>query len=331
MDTSIADDISHQDINDSLLDKNSSICDTENSSYESQEDEVDHIPAKDEKWSIRSSAPETICALYGAATVDGKTAYFSRHYNIYSYSLSKDKWSQLKPSNYQNFSLAVLDKSVITIGGISRELKRTKNLYSLSKGRWRACYSPMPNHRVCAAALPTPTHLVVAGGRNKQELDSIDVMDRSTGQWHSVPQSLPEQMGHPQIIICNESLYICKYLSIYSTPISDLVNSILNAEEFSFSWKKCKELPSHMGGANLVPLMGKIIGLGGHDSNDRATRDICCYDATSESWTITDSMPTPCGDVLSALLPDNILVIVGGWSEVQFYDITNVARLSIFD
>lgn len=324
--TSLIEDQSLLDTSDNLLDQTNA-SDTDSTSQKSLQSDIDHTPSEDEKWSTRSPAPETMCALYGTVAVHGNTAYLSRYYNIFSYSLSKDKWCQLKPSTYQNFSLAVLEDSIVTIGGISREGKRTKNLYRQSKGRWRVCYSPMPDHRVCAASLATPTHLVVVGGRNRQELDSADIMEIATSQWHSLAQCLPDRMGHPQITLCNDSLYIGKDTSIYSTSLAHLIDASLKSE--IPKWENVKELPSHMGGASLVAMNGRIIALGGHDCNDKPAEDICSFHEEDESWTTIDSLPMPKRDVLTALLPGNLLLIVGGWSEAQFYDTTNIARLSI--
>lgn len=288
----------------------------------------DHTPSEDEKWSVRSPAPETMGSLYGAAVVRGKTVYFSRHYNIYSYKLSQDKWSKLMPSDYQNFSLVVLNDRLTTIGGITRDLQRTKALFSVSKGKWKELYSPAPTHRVCAAALTTSTHLMVAGGRNKSELQSIEVMDIATGQWFSAPSGLPESMGHPQMVLCNGHLYICSHQSIYSMPMDSLLKSCLEESESGNFWKKKMDLPLCMGGASLVTLEEEVVAIGGHDANDNATRDICLYDKESDSWKVVEEMPTPRGDVLTASLPGNLVVIVGGWSELQFYARTDIARLN---
>ena len=269
-------------------------------------------------------------SLYGAAIVHGNTAYFSKHYNIYSYKLSQDKWSKLKSCTHQSFSLIVIDDRVTTIGGITRELKRKKDLFSLSNGNWKIFYPPMLTHRVCAAAFTTPTHLVVAGGRNKTELQSIEVMDRATKEWCLASCGLPESMGHPQMALQDGHLYLCNYQTTYATPVKDLLQSCI--EEYgnlSSVWKKLPDLPSHMGGASLVTIEKKIVAVGGHGTNNRATGDICYYDCKSDLWKVVAEMPTPRGDVMATQLPGNLLLIVGGWSELQFYDITDVARLNL--
>jgi len=316
------------DTTDATLENTSSICDSGDISETSLPDDIDHTPSEDEKWSARSPAPENLCTLYGTAVVHDDTAYLSRHYDVYSYSLIKDKWSQLKSSSYQNFSMVVLGDSIITVGGISREMRRTKNLYGFSKGRWRVRHSPMPHHRVCAAALATATHLIVAGGRDKQELDDIDVMDRSTSEWNSLLHSLPEKMGHPQMVLSSDILYISKETSFYSTPVTDLIDSAQNAKSSSFTWKRGRELPSHMAGGSLVCSKTNLLLVGGHDENDVATGDVIRYDRDGEMWTMADSFPAPCGGALVAMLPGNLLLIVGGWSGAQFYNTTHVARLN---
>ena len=269
-------------------------------------------------------------ALYGKAVVHGKIAYFSRHFNIYSYKLTRNTWSTLKPSKHQSFSLVVLDDHVTTIGGISRDLQRTKALFSLSNGNWKKRGHPMPTYRVCAAAITTPTHLLVAGGRFKSELQSIDIMDRASNQWSTATFGLPLSIGDPQLAMCSGQLYLCNYRSMYSTSMERLVKNCANDyESLSSTWKKLSHLPLHMGGASLAALDDKVVAVGGHGNNNISTGDICSYDEKSDSWTLVSKMPIPRGDVLTAPQPGNALLIVGGWSGLQFYDNTDLARINL--
>ena len=64
-------------------------------------------------WRRATPAPEV---MYEAAVVHGNTAYFSQDYNVYSYTLFQDKWTKLRPCDYEDFSMAVVN-NILTIGG----------------------------------------------------------------------------------------------------------------------------------------------------------------------------------------------------------------------
>ena len=117
-------------------------------------------------WRRGTPAPEW---MSGAAVVHGNTAYFSQLNRVYSYTLSQDKWTQLKRCKYERFSMAVVNNQLTTIGGRQHGDDTTTNsLLCLSRSssemKWEELLPPMPTPRIWSAAVTTPTHLIVAGG-----------------------------------------------------------------------------------------------------------------------------------------------------------------------
>ena len=283
-------------------------------------------------WTKGEPAPEAMGALTGVAIVHENTAYFSRYYSIYTYQLSDNKWSKLVSSQYQSFALAVIDNRLTTMGGINKDKKRTNNLFSLigsrSGKKWKVFYPSMPTPRVGAVAIVTPTHLIVAGGRNRAELRTIEVMDRRTFQWIST-NTLPEPIGYPQLTLCNGGyLNICKHQVLYSCSVEDFLHSCqqpTTAANADSLWTKLAPVPIYTG-FSLISLGARILAIGGQDKVDNSQGTIYCYDRATDTWSVIGEIPTPRVDALTAVLPGNELVVVGGWSEVGIYNITEIGK-----
>lgn len=258
------------------------------------------------------------------------TVYVARHFDIYSYHVAKDEWDKLLASEYQSFSMVVIENRLTTIGGISRDQTRTNCLFSLvgrSNKEWEELYPPIPTHRVCAAALTTPTHLIVAGGRDRTELCTIEVMSRENYQW-SQAANLPEPMGSLQMVLCLGQLYICMQQVFYSYSLEKLLRSCYEAPDTSNGngWTKLTDIPTYSGHC-LSCLSDELLVVGGCSTDDKETAAIHGYDQDTATWLAKGEMPTARIDALTtsvALGAEELVVVVGGWSNSDSYNITEI-------
>ena len=255
------------------------------------------------------------------------TVYVSRHFNIYSYLVTTDEWEQLPASAYQSFSMAVLENRLTTIGGISRDQKRTNCLYSLVRNRstkeWEELYPPLPTHRICAATLTTPTHLIVAGGRDRGELCTIEVMSKENYQWLQAV-NLPEPMGTLQMVLCAGQVYICMQQALYSQSLEKLLQSCYEEPEASngSDWTKLTDIPTYSGHC-LSCVSDQVLVLGGCNDDDKKTAAIHQYEHETSTWRGKGEMPTARIDALVipvAMDDEESVVVVGGWSNSDSYD-----------
>lgn len=286
------------------------------------------------KWQAGKPSPETLGSLYGAAIFHKDTVYVSRHFNIYSYHVTKDEWDQLPPSAYQSFSMAVLENQLTTIGGITRDQKRTNCLYSLVKNRsakvWEELYPPIPTHRICAATLTTPTHLIVAGGRDRGELRTIEVMSKENYQWLQAV-SLPEPMGNLQMVLCAGEIYVCMQQAFYSQSLEKLLQSCYEAPSASngSDWTKLTYTPTYSGHC-LSCVGNQVVLVGGCNDSDKETAAIHQYNPKTSTWGGNGEMPTARIDALVAAVTldgEESVVVMGGWSNTDTYDITEIGTL----
>ena len=262
-------------------------------------------------WRQGQPAPEGMESLGGAAVVHGSTAYFSRRYFVYSYTVPDNKWTKLPQCKCRDFGMAVLNDALTTIGG--RPLlgglgSEVNTLLSLSGSSWEEVLPPMPTKRACPAAVRTPTHLVVAGGRG---IATVQVLNTETLQW-STASSLPEAVNFPQMTTCGGCLYLADGINnAYSCSVEDLLKST-NSSDGGSVWTRLASIPVEED-STLATLRGHVLAIGGIDDDYDQTGAIHCYDVATNSWSVIGEIPTPRCRVLTAVLPSNELVVVGGF------------------
>ena len=285
-------------------------------------------------WRQGRIAPEVMSAFSGAAAVHGNTAYFSRGYNVYSYTLASDEWTKLPPCEYEDSGLAVVKKKVTTIGGLS-DGRTINNLVSWHEGwfrwgtGWRGLLPPMPTARVRPATVTTPTHLIVSAGMtqlNGYGLPTIEILDTNTNQWSSASSS-PKALRYPHMSLCGEHLYLSENNKIFACSVEELLKSCkpasTNRSDGGSVWTKLADIPVHYW-TSVTTLRGQVLAIGGR--NRTQTGAIHQYSRNTNSWSFVGEMPTPRADPLVAVLPSNELIAVGGKDGAGRYcNITEIA------
>ena len=296
--------------------------------FDKQEVEVlKEVSAEEVKlvWRQGSPAPVTMSSYFGSVVTRNNTAYFSEGYSaIYSYTTLQNKWTELKRCKYGYFCIVVVDDKLTTIGGIRAGVP-TNTLLCLtgscsSEMKWEELLPPMPTKRVTAAAVTTPTHLLVAGGGTSvgSGLSVVEVLSLNTLQWTSA-NNLPLAMKHPNITLCREHLYISEHDEIFSCSLEHLLTSTKSAttssNDGSSVWTQLPNIPVPYW-ASLATLRGHVLAVGGSDNlllmSGTPTGAIHVYNRSNNSWSMIGEMPTPRCITLVAVLASNELVAVGG-------------------
>jgi hypothetical protein len=142
-------------------------------------------------------------------------------------------------------------------------------------------------------------------------LATVEVLNTETLQW-SIASSLPETAKVPKIMTRGGCLYLSDYNNnVFSCSVEDLLKS----SEGGSVWTKLASVPTQPR-SSLATLRGHVLAFGGADGviGNNPTGSIHCYDVTADSWNVIGEMPTPRSYVLTAVLPSNELVVVGGES-----------------
>ena len=243
----------------------------------------------------------------------GSTAYFSARYNVYKYRVPGNNWTKLPQCKYRFFSMAIVNYTLTTIGGRVRGGGNTNTLLSLSGSSWEEVLPPMPTKREFPAIASTPTRLVVAGGTRslvRENMTTVEVLNTETLQWSTV-SSLPQKAFSHQMTTCDGCIYLASSNSkVFSCSMEDLLKSTNSSDGV---WTRLASIPTSEW-SSLTALSGRVLAIGGEDGRFSANPigDIYCYDMASNSWSVIGEIPTPIVEALTAILPSNELVVVGG-------------------
>ena len=271
-------------------------------------------------WRRGTPAPEWVT---DAAVVHGNTAYFSQRHSVYEYTLSQDKWTQLQQCGYIYFSMAVVNNQLTTIGG-QRGGTATNLLLCLSRSssemKWEELLPPMPTSRAWSAAVTTPTHLIVAGGKTGlfgDALSVVETLDTNTLQWSSVSSS-PKALEDPNMTLCNGQLYLSRHSKIFSCSVEELKSSKPASTSSSGSvWTTLPDIPVRYN-ASLTTLRGQVLAIGGSDQwgGGTPTGAIHQYNRSTNSWSVIGKMLKKRASPLIAVLPSHELIVVGDVTEI---------------
>ena len=283
------------------------------------------------EWNSESKRAPCGMAAHCNAVVCGKVVYFqpTDTNSLYAYNTETDEWNQLPDVKKSNCSMAIVNGIVTAVGGSKLMRGPSKKLYSLTGKektmKWTKILPTMPTKRSEASTLfvEMAQCLIVAGGegKNGKALAIVEVMNTDTNQW-SRATDLPEPLWGASGILCGSQFYIIGGVnirptrSVYRCDITSLLKSCQPAfhgslaSELPHSWDKVANLP--VTGPACVSLYEQLILVGGEDSKTRSTA-IHMYDQTAGEWKIISHMSTSRNQCFAAVVPDDRLMIVGGW------------------
>ena len=284
------------------------------------------------RWKEGMMAPERM--RRGAAVVDGNNVYINSggSRKVYSCQMTSEGllWSTLPNSRYTWFSLAVINGLLTCVGGRSGlVVYRTNTLHSLTGGhkrQWSEVFPPMPTARSETASVTTEQVLVVAGGcAGGKILDTVEVMIIATKQW-TTAQNLPRPFGLISGTICGDQLYLGggfirvgeQSKSVLTCSLTDLLPPqslgvrlrTLSLATKPGVWRDIKNLPVTQ--STLTTLGGHLLAIGGWRDSHGPTAGVHHYDHQTDSWYVVSKMKNKRSQPLSAVLPKDQLLIVGG-------------------
>ena len=284
-------------------------------------------------WREGEEAPREMSKSYCAAVDD--TALYVRQtvtHHMFCYSISTSRWSQLPDCPTESCPSVIINNLFTFIGGLDRSHTITNQLFSLTgkdidDRRWTEEFPPMPTKRQGSTALCTGITLIVVGGetnnRSLVPLRIVEVLNTETLQWSTVTD-FPQPVCRAPASVCGDKLYIIVGESnMYTCSLQPLVaskksvllqtcRSVLGGT-IATSWKKVAAPPVTL--TTCVSIHGRLLAVGGVDSDRKPTSAVHMYNPTTDSWEVIGHMGTPryryyC---IAAVLPNNQLMLVGGY------------------
>ena len=270
------------------------------------------------------------------AVAQGSVVYLrpSGAQQVHGYNSTTNDWFPLPDCPHTAFSLAVVDNLLTAIGG-QQAGQYTNTLLSLTEeGRdrkWVETFPPMPTKRAYTCAGSSGAALIVIGGRGDGgvTLSTVEVMDVSTKVW-TTAASLPEPLYTAAGTISGDRIYVLgawnrsykTTKSVFTCSLSALLQSsqptsVRRSQTESLTastsvWSKVADLPVVR--STCVSLQGRLLAIGGSDSDSTPTTAVQTYDPTTNSWSVTSHMTTARDLCFAAILPGNRVIAVGGYT-----------------
>ena len=283
------------------------------------------------KWREGKKALCMMCRWCNAV-VDGNTVYVrgGGSVKIYSYDVTNDRWSQLPDGVHVNGSITVVNGWLTTVGGGSYHTY-SNELFSLTREgsvrKWAKKFPPMPTKRMWTSAVVTGTTLIVAGGWGEGGvLSTIEIMNTENRKW-STAADLPQPMSRASATVCGNQLYMLggvskvdvSIKSVYTCSVSDLLQSnVSNSLLAKFKrtnkvsiWSQIANLPVTQ--STCESFDSRLLAIGGYELGKGITA-VYMYDLSTNSWKVISHMINGRHDCFAAVLPDNLLMVVGGFT-----------------
>ena len=282
------------------------------------------------RWRDGGRAP---CKMVGeVSVVDGSVAYFRpvESKSIFTYNSTNNKWSELLGCPNYGFSLAMVNSLLTAIGGMTSNNGLTNTLFSLTGNKWTKQFPPMPTKRCVTVVVCSGRSLVVAGGSTgNMTLSTVEVMDTETLQW-STASSLPHPLCQASATLCGDLVYMLggydqsgeQSKSVFTCSLAALLQSyqpqslVARLKTLSLAskpevWHQLTYTPVTL--STCTSLQGRVLAVGGTDSDGKKTTVIHMYNTTTISREVISHMATPRCRCLVAVLPHNQLMVVGGF------------------
>ena len=223
--------------------------------------------------------------------------------------------------------LVIINNLFTFVGGLDRSDTITNQLFSLT-GKdidvrsWTEEFPPMPTKQQGSTALCTGITLIVVGGEinNRSLLRIVEVLNTETLQWSTVAD-FSQPVCRIPASVCGDKLYIIPgESSMYTCSLQTLVESkksVLLQVYYrvvlgpggtrATSWKDVAAPPVTL--TTCVSVHGRLLAIGGIDSDGKPTSAVHMYNPTTDSWEFISHMGTPRYSCIAAALPNTAFSI----------------------
>ena len=246
---------------------------------------------------------------------------------VYAFIINTSIWSQLPDCPFIfDCPLVIINNLLTLIGGDTSEDLHTINtsnrVFSLtSEGgsrRWTEEFPRMPTKRCASTALCAEIALIIVGGKAKDGslMETVEILNIATKHW-STAANLPQSVTYAPAAVCGDRVYILGYSSMYTCSVVTLIQS---CKSFLASlrkgdtgvWGEVAVPPVKC--TTCVSIHCRLLAIGGMDSDRKSTSTILIYNPSTDAWEAISHMGTSRRSCIAAVLPNNQLMVVGGYT-----------------
>ncbi len=268
----------------------------------------------------------------GGGYSDGGT---SDEYLVFQYDPERDGWDALPPCHVKLFALAQFQGHLITVGGNTDQGKATGKVYRYREEshEWEEYLKPMPTARGNLVVISTQSAIIACGGQagSKNKFAAVEVYTAETAQWR-VSDPLPSRYSDTTSVTIGDTCYLlgghnknnAATKTVLCAPVSSLIRNAVSPSAKAFKrsvWETLTHSPLYF--STAASLDGCLLSVGGYDVNVsvRTYPAVHMFVRDTNSWVRMPSgdLPTESSAVTAIELPDNKLLVCGGWDNIDRY------------
>ena len=247
------------------------------------------------------------------------------------YDLDKATWTKLPPAPHYDSQAVAINNQLMLIGGIKASSNTISNMVSTWTGQvWQQDIPAMPTKRLRPGVTTCGTYVIVAGGRaedNQTLLNSIDVLNTTTWQWHTPANlQLPQPMFDMQITV--SATHICvastritydattdsgtASMRVWQLPVSTLTKVLIEEDRSPHDWEVIAPTPYYK--SALLQHTAHPLAVGG-DGSGVPTTNVAWYDRRSNKWSTVGQLLEPRARCTVVSLSRHSFLVCGGRSD----------------
>ena len=290
------------------------------------------------RWEVIESTPVNLSACSAVAIGDEVYVASDTTRTVYWYN-SVRKWTALPECRCELFSLAVVNDTLVTVGGYDGEYTNKLYSYVSQTRQWSEELPAAPTARREPITLSTAQYLIVAGGfSGVKSLDTVEVMTIADRKWTTCASPLPHLVSGGSMMLCDNQLYLAPHdvdsvntrQMILTCPLSEIFKTPKKKMfgRYSGPWQKSRDLPIPQ--CSVVSMNGQLVAIGGNDNQNGPTytaNTVWEFNPVAGSWKVVSHMNVGRWAAIVTPLPGNRLIVVGGQSNWKKVNTVELASL----
>ena len=251
-----------------------------------------------------------------SVTVDTAVYIADRGYGggvILRYDPHANKFTEQLQYQYWHFTMIELTHQLVVVGGVDVSTRKTTNIlavYSTSQRSWTHPYPPLNTPRMLPAVSTYNQRLVVAGGFDRGDLATVEILDTCTlhSQWFSATE-LPVSCRLMSAAITHGTMYLLGG-TLDKQVLSVSLSALTQADKSPTKWRTLLDAP--LENSTAIAVHGSLLAVGGSHGGQRSSA-IHVYDQKKNAWKKVGDLPTERQCCACCLLPSGEILVAGGY------------------
>jgi len=192
-----------------------------------------------------------------------------------------------------NMAVAACGGKVFALGGRTGpgvgQVLSSAEFFEPGASTWQRA-AAMPTARASLGAATLGGDLYAVGGQSARAMfSSVDVMDASTGLWHTLPQ----HMLRPRKYVGVGALEGCLYAVGGMDSQRARLASVEALDPREGRWREAGAMSAARSSAGIAVLHGRLYAIGGNGCGDAVHSGVEVYEPAMDAWLPAAPIPTP--------------------------------------